>query len=177
MQNDQERSSKLSTQSFIDRLQKSTAMEIDTEIQTTENTTLPPLQQPEVQLQEQQEQQQQQQQQEINDNTSEKTVEDEQNSNQQFDNTNSEEQQQQQQQNNNIKSDPTFNWLQHFPISSEMELNDKLQTPLSFQIFEFLKSNLYSFYSRKIIKPETPTRRPLKANFNQLIRSMADAKP
>jgi hypothetical protein len=166
MQNDQGTSSKLSTQSFIDRLQKSTAMEIDTDIQTTENTILPPQKQPESQ------------QQEINDNTSEKTVEDEQILNQQSDKTNTEEQNQQQQQNNNhSKSEPTFNWLQHFPISSEMELNDKLQTPLSFQIFDFLKSNLYSFYPGKIIKPETPTRKPLKANFNQLIRSMAGAKP
>jgi hypothetical protein len=70
-QKNQGTSSQLSTQSFIDRLQKSSAMEIDTDHQTTEYHQQDQQdQQNQHELQQQQQkQQQQQQQQQHNDNS------------------------------------------------------------------------------------------------------------
>ena len=52
------------------------------------------------------------------------------------------------------KLNPTFDWTANFPISEEMQSNNKLQTSFSFQLFEFLKIHLYNFYPGSTIKPE-----------------------
>ena len=50
-----------------------------------------------------------------------------------------------------------------------MEKIKKLETPLSFQVFEFLKNYLYNFTSGKEIKPTTTNQKALKASFYYVI--------
>jgi len=54
-----------------------------------------------------------------------------------------------------------------------MKPNNKLQTPLSKQLFDFLKTNLHDFILGKEIKPATKTKKALKASFYQIIKNMA----
>ena len=58
-----------------------------------------------------------------------------------------------------------------------MKPNNKLQTPLSKQLFDFLKTNLHDFIPGKEIKPATKTKKVLKASFYQIIRNMARQWP
>ena len=53
------------------------------------------------------------------------------------------------------QSKALFDWIQHFPITEEIEKIKKLETFLSFQVFEFLKNYLYNFTLGKEIKPST----------------------
>jgi len=50
---------------------------------------------------------------------------------------------------NKPKPNPVYDWLANFPITEEMEPNTKLQTKLSFQLFNFLKENLSNFTSEQ----------------------------
>jgi hypothetical protein len=135
-------------------------------------------QQQQEQKQHQQEHQQEQQQQQsssskqkqkqnevennTNDNTSDTTIDEDQPKSNIF---------------SNNKTNPVFDWLLNFPITKEMEPNTKLQTPLSFQLFDFLKDYLHNFYPGKELKPATNNRKALKSSFFQLIRTMAGSKP
>ena len=58
-----------------------------------------------------------------------------------------------------------------------MKPNNKLQTLLSKQLFNFLKTNLHDFILGKEIKPATKTKKALKASFYQIIRNMAGQRP
>jgi hypothetical protein len=70
-----------------------------------------------------------------------------------------------------------FDWFKNFPITEEMEKTDKLQTPLSFQLFELLKNNLHDFIPGKEIKPATDNRKALKTSFYHIIRKIAGQRP
>src|SRR5260363_394524 len=58
-----------------------------------------------------------------------------------------------------------------------MKPNTKLQTPFSFQLFDYLKQHLYNFYPGSIIKPETKNNKPLKASFHYIIHLIAGGRP
>ena len=47
------------------------------------------------------------------------------------------------------QSKASFDWIQHFPITEEMEKIKKLQTPLSFQLLEFLKKTYSTLFQEK----------------------------
>ena len=68
-----------------------------------------------------------------------------------------------------VKANPTFDWLANFPISEDMKDKSQLQTEFSRKIFNFLKSYLYIFYSRKEIKFKTSKQKALKASFYYII--------
>src|SRR5207237_9456584 len=53
----------------------------------------------------------------------------------------------------------------------------KLQTILSKQLFDFLKTNLHDYVTGKEIKPATKTKKALKASFYQIIRNMVGQRP
>src|ERR1041384_5969723 len=71
------------------------------------------------------------------------------------------------------KLNPTFDWLQNFPISDNIKDNKKLQTTFSTNLYNFLKKHLYNFYPGSIIKEATHNREPLKASFYNIIQKMA----
>ena len=75
------------------------------------------------------------------------------------------------------KLNPTFDWLQNFPISDNIKDNKKLQTTFSINLYDFLKKHLYNFYPGSIIKEATYNREPLKASFYHIIRKMAGERP
>ena len=58
-----------------------------------------------------------------------------------------------------------------------MKADTKLQTTLSFDLFNFLKKYLHDFYPGKETKAATQTQKASKATFKQLIRIMASAHP
>jgi len=65
---------------------------------------------------------------------------------------------------NKPKPNPIFDWLANFLITEEMKPNTKLQTKLSFQLFNFLKENLSNFI-------------PGQTSFKYFIRIMAGQRP
>ncbi|CAG8566887.1 5127_t:CDS:2 [Scutellospora calospora] len=58
-----------------------------------------------------------------------------------------------------------------------MKANTKLQTTLSHNLFNFLKSYLHDFFPKKETKPATQNQKASKATFKQLIRIIAGAHP
>ena len=58
-----------------------------------------------------------------------------------------------------------------------MKPKTKLQTLLSKQFFDFLKTYLHDFMLGKEIKPATKTKKALKASFHQIIYSMTRQQP
>src|SRR5437868_1898357 len=67
-------------------------------------------------------------------------------------------------QTNKPKPNPVYDWLANFLITEEMKPNTKLQTKLSFQLFNFLKENLSNFT-------------PGQTSFKYFIRTMAGQRP
>ena len=65
---------------------------------------------------------------------------------------------------NKPKPNLIFDWLANFLITEEMKPNTKLQTKLSFQLFNFLKENLSNFI-------------PGQTSFKYFIRTMAGQRP
>jgi hypothetical protein len=71
-----------------------------------------------------------------------------------------------------------LDWFKLFPVTKEMEPNSKLNTPLSQQLFEFLKPNLIQFAPGKTIPSENPDiKSTFKYSFDYLLKNMAERKP
>ena len=79
--------------------------------------------------------------------------------------------------NKSTKTLLSFDQIENFLISENMEANTKLQTTLSHNLFNFLKNYLHDFYPEKETKLATQTQKASKATFKQLIRTMAGARP
>jgi hypothetical protein len=58
-----------------------------------------------------------------------------------------------------------------------MEEHKKLETSLSYQLFEFMKNHLSNFFPGRIIKEETQFRKEQRSSFNYLIKQMAGLRP
>ena len=56
------------------------------------------------------------------------------------------------------KLNPSYDFLANFPVTDEMQSHTKLQTEISWKLFNFLKEHLHNFYPGKIIKEATETK-------------------
>jgi hypothetical protein len=52
------------------------------------------------------------------------------------------------------KLNPTFDWLQNFPITDNMKNNKKLQTIFSKHLYDFFKKYFYNFYPGILLKKQ-----------------------
>jgi hypothetical protein len=70
-----------------------------------------------------------------------------------------------------------LDWAQKYPITTEMEPFTNFNTPLSQQIFDFLKPHLINFAPGKITKPATESEQASKWSFKYFIKTLAGAQP
>jgi hypothetical protein len=98
---------------------------------------------------------------------------------QQQQNQQNDQQQQQQQQKLKEKKEekPLFDFFKNVPITTEMEPNIYLNTPLAKKIFSFVKPDLINFRPGQILKKAKGEQPELKANFEYLIKTMASRRP